>query len=153
MFRCLTVMAIATLLCTGPVLAVDDAQSPPAGGADTSTGAKEQSSAPAGSKAEEDMSSGSSAGTSSDTSTGAKEQSSAPPGSSAADMTKATTKADCKKAGGAWNDQSSECAEESAKMGKDEGTHEGANLGASPEDDTKKVDQPERVNPPLATDK
>jgi hypothetical protein len=147
MSRCLAVMAIATLICTSPVLAADDAQTPPAGGADTSSGAKEQSSAPAGSKAEEEMSSGSSAGTSSDTSTGAKEQSSAPPGSSAADVTKATTKADCDKAGGMWNVQSSECAQDSAKMGKEEGTHEGANLGATPEDDTKKVDQPERATP------
>jgi hypothetical protein len=62
----------------------------------------------------------------------------------AADATKATTEADCEKAGGAWNVQSSKCAEESAKMGKESGTHEGANLGATPENDTKKIDQPER---------
>jgi hypothetical protein len=88
MSRCLAVAAIAVLMCAGPAFAADDAQNPPAGGADTSTGAKEQSSAPAGSEAEEDMSSGSSAGTSSDTSSGAKEQSSAPAGSSAADKSK-----------------------------------------------------------------
>ena len=62
----------------------------------------------------------------------------------AADAAKATTEADCEKAGGAWNAQDSKCAEESAKMGKEEGTHEGANLGATPENDTKKTDQPER---------
>ena len=37
--------------------------------------------------------------------------------------------------------------EDSAKMGKEEGTHTGPNLGATPENDTKKVDQPERRNP------
>jgi hypothetical protein len=70
MSRYLAVAAIAALMCASPSFAADDAQKPPAGGADTSTGAKEQSSAPAGSEAEEDMSSGSSAGTSSDTSSG-----------------------------------------------------------------------------------
>jgi hypothetical protein len=35
---------------------------------------------------------------------------------------------------------------DSAKMGKEEGTHTGANQGAKPENDTKKVDQPERRN-------
>jgi hypothetical protein len=64
-----------------------------------------------------------------------------------ANATTATTKADCEKADGVWNDQSNECAQESAKMGKEEGTHEGANLGATPENDTKKIDQPERRNP------
>jgi hypothetical protein len=60
-------------------------------------------------------------------------------------VTKATTKADCEKAGGMWNAQTSECAEESAKMGKGEGTHEGSH--ATPEHDTQKIDQPERKNP------
>ena len=63
----------------------------------------------------------------------------------AQDVTTAKTEADCKKAGGMWNAESNECAEESAKMGKGEGTHEGAQ--ATPEHDTKKIDQPERRNP------
>ena len=58
---------------------------------------------------------------------------------------KATTKADCEKAGGTWNAQSNACAEESSKMGNGEGTHEGAH--ATPEHDTQKIDQPERKNP------
>lgn len=62
----------------------------------------------------------------------------------AEDVTKATTREDCDKAGGAWNAQSSECAEESAKMGKEEGTHEGAPVGTSTEDASKKLEQPER---------
>ena len=65
----------------------------------------------------------------------------------AGDVTEARTKADCDKVGGAWNIQSSECAEDSAKMGKEEGTHEGANLGATPENDTQKIEQPDRRNP------
>lgn len=36
---------------------------------------------------------------------------------------------------------------DSAKMGKEEGTHTGASQGAKPESDTDKVDQPERRNP------
>ena len=32
-------------------------------------------------------------------------------------------------------------------MGKEEGTHTGANQGAKPENDTDKVDQPDRRNP------
>jgi len=63
----------------------------------------------------------------------------------AQDVTKAMTEADCKKAGGMWDAQSHKCAEESAKMGKGEGTHEGAQ--ATPEHDTQKIDQPERRNP------
>jgi hypothetical protein len=86
MSRNLAVVAIATLICASPALAADDAQNPPAGGADTSTGAKQQSSAPEGSEAAEHMSSGSSAGN--NTSSDAKEQSSAPEGSSAADKSK-----------------------------------------------------------------
>jgi hypothetical protein len=89
MTRPLVIATIAILMSVGPALSADNAQTPPAGGADTSTGAKEQSSAPADSEADDDMSSGSSAGTSSDTSSGAKEQSSAPEGSSAADKSKA----------------------------------------------------------------
>lgn len=38
-------------------------------------------------------------------------------------------------------------ADQSAKMGKEEGTHEGENLGATPENDTAKIDQPARRNP------
>jgi hypothetical protein len=45
-----------------------------------------------------------------------------------------------------WNVQSGECTQNSAKMGKEEGTHEGANLGATPENDTQKIDQPTRRN-------
>jgi hypothetical protein len=37
--------------------------------------------------------------------------------------------------------------QDSAKMGEEAGTHEGANLGATPENDTGKVDQPARRNP------
>ncbi len=62
----------------------------------------------------------------------------------AQDLAKATTQADCEKAGGKWNAQTNGSAEESAKMGKEEGTHEGANLGAAPDLDTQKVEQPER---------
>jgi hypothetical protein len=65
----------------------------------------------------------------------------------AEDVTKATTEADCAKAGGTWDAQSNECAEESAKMGKEEGTHEGADPGTTPENDTKKIEQPARKNP------
>jgi hypothetical protein len=43
--------------------------------------------------------------------------------------------------------QTEESAADSAKMGKDEGTHEGAALGAKPESDTNKIDQPARRNP------
>jgi hypothetical protein len=38
-------------------------------------------------------------------------------------------------------------ADESAKMGKDAGTHTGEH-GAKPENDTKKIEQPERQNVP-----
>jgi hypothetical protein len=104
--------AIAALMCASAALAADDAKNPAQGGADTSTGAKEQSSAPPESKAEKDMSGGSTAGTSSDTSTGAKEQSSSPPGSAAAgDMSKSTDKASCDKAGGTWDQTASKCSE------------------------------------------
>jgi hypothetical protein len=88
MARTLITVATAILISAAPAFAADDAQTPPSGGADTSTGAKEQSSAPPGSDAAEDMTSGSTAGESSDTSSGAKEQSSAPPGSDAADKSK-----------------------------------------------------------------
>jgi hypothetical protein len=43
--------------------------------------------------------------------------------------------------------ESEENAEDSAKMGEEEGTHEGDNLGATPENDTAKIDQPGRRNP------
>ena len=63
----------------------------------------------------------------------------------AEDVTKAGTKAGCEKAGGMWDAQSFKCAEDSAKMGKGEGTHEHSQ--STPEHDTKKIDQPERSNP------
>jgi len=85
--RLLSAAALALLLAT-PAIAADQSgsQSNPsaATGSDTSSGAKEQSSAPSGSDAEDDMSNKSSAGASGDSSSGAKEQSSAPPGSAAA---------------------------------------------------------------------
>jgi hypothetical protein len=43
-------------------------------------------------------------------------------------------------------------AEDSAKMGKEEGTHTGPNQGATPENETQKVDQPERRNPTTGND-
>ena len=43
--------------------------------------------------------------------------------------------------------QTEDNADQSAKMGKEEGTHEGENLGATPENDTAKIDQPARRNP------
>ena len=43
--------------------------------------------------------------------------------------------------------QTEDDADESAKMGKEEGTHEGEDLGATPENDTAKIDQPARRNP------
>jgi hypothetical protein len=106
------IAAIAALMSASVALAAEDAQKPAAGGADPSTGAKEQSSAPPDSKAEKDMTGGSTAGTSSDTSTGAKEQSSSPPDSAAAgDMSKATDKAGCDKAGGMWDQAANKCSE------------------------------------------
>ena len=112
MTRKFAIAAIAALMCASAALAAEDAQKPTAGGADTSTGAKEQSSAPPESKAEKDMSGASTAGTSSDTSTGAKEQSSSPPGSAAAgDMSKSTDKASCDKAGGMWDQTANKCSE------------------------------------------
>ena len=111
MTRTFAIAAIAALMCASVALAAEDPQKPAAGGADTSTGAKKQSSAPPKSKAEKDMSGGSTAGTSSDTSTGAKEQSSSPPGSDAAgDISKSTDKAGCDKAGGMWDDTAKSCA-------------------------------------------
>jgi hypothetical protein len=86
MTRYLISAAAVVLLYASPVLAADTMKpsSPPAGanaaGSDTSSGAKEQSSAPLGSPAESDISNKSSTGAS----TGAKEQSSSPPGSAAA---------------------------------------------------------------------
>jgi hypothetical protein len=65
----------------------------------------------------------------------------------AGDVTAAKTETDCQKAGGVWNAQGNECAAESAKMGKEEGTHQGAHLGASPENDSEKIDQPDRKEP------
>lgn len=43
--------------------------------------------------------------------------------------------------------QTEESATESAKMGKEEGTHTGDHQGVIPENDTSKIDQPERRNP------
>ncbi len=40
-----------------------------------------------------------------------------------------------------------EDATESAKMGKDEGTHTGPDQGSAPENDTSKIDQPARRSP------
>lgn len=40
--------------------------------------------------------------------------------------------------------QTEESAEDSAKMGKDDGTQEGAQLGEPPKTDTDKIDQPPR---------
>lgn len=48
--------------------------------------------------------------------------------------------------------QTEENAADSAKMGKEEGTHQGAQLGATPENDTDKIDQPERRNPTTGDD-
>ena len=90
MTRYLIGAAAVLLLSASPVLAADTMKpsSQPAAenaaGSDTSSGAKEQSSAPPGSPAESDLSNKSSTGTGGDTSKGAKEQSSAPPGSAAA---------------------------------------------------------------------
>ena len=65
MTRTFAIAAMAALIAS-VALAAEDAQKPAAGGADTSTGAKEQSSAPPGSEAKEDLSAGSTAGTSSE---------------------------------------------------------------------------------------
>ena len=81
MKRILGAIAV-TLLVATPAFAADQ-PGQPAGG-DTSTGAKEQSSAPPGSDAADNAANKSTEGSSGDTSTGAKEQSSAPPGSAAA---------------------------------------------------------------------
>ena len=43
-------------------------------------------------------------------------------------------------------------AEDSAKMGKEEGTHAGPDQGATPENDTQKIDQPARRNPTTGGD-
>src|SRR5262245_20638852 len=83
MKRYLIGAAAVLLFSANPVLAAENAA-----GSDTSSGAKEQSSAPPGSPAESDLSNKSSAGTGADTSGGAMERSSAPPGSSAAEASK-----------------------------------------------------------------
>jgi len=44
----------------------------------------------------------------------------------------------------AETDQAQENDNESAKMGKEEGTHTGENQGETSDSDTKKVDQPDR---------
>jgi hypothetical protein len=94
MTRYLISAAAILLMSASPVLAADTMKpsSQPAGenaaGGDTSSGAKEQSSAPPGSPAESDLSNKSSTGTGEDTSGGAMERSSAPPGSSAAEPSK-----------------------------------------------------------------
>jgi hypothetical protein len=59
-------------------------------------------------------------------------------GGALADISKATTEADCIRAGGAWNAKGNECAEKSAKLGKAAGTHAGTYLGGPPETDTHK---------------
>jgi hypothetical protein len=112
MTRTFAIAAIAALMCASAALAAEDTQKPAATGPDTSSGAKEQSSAPPESKAEKDMSGSSTAGTGSDTSTGAKEQSSSPPGSDAAgDVAKSTDQASCDKAGGMWDQTTNKCSE------------------------------------------
>jgi hypothetical protein len=68
-------------------------------------------------------------------------------GAFAQDVSKAMTKEDCDKAGGAWNVQGNQCAEESAKMGKEEGSHDSANRGGTPPKETQKVDQPDNREP------
>jgi hypothetical protein len=78
----LAFIALVTVLSFTPALAVDNSVG--TSGADTSTGAQQQSSAPSGSGAATDMKANGGAADSSDTSTGAKEQSSAPAGSTAA---------------------------------------------------------------------
>ena len=101
MYRLLSCTTVALVMALTSAMAADDysnnpsksndAMTAPTGGADTSTGAKEQSSAPPSSGAASDAkpagamkpSSGSA-----DTSGGAVEQSSAPPSSSAADPSK-----------------------------------------------------------------
>ena len=82
MHRILGAVAVTLLVSAIPALAADQAAQP--AGGDTSTGAKEQSSAPPGSDAADNAANKSTEGASDDTSTGAKEQSSAPPGSAAA---------------------------------------------------------------------
>ena len=82
MHRILGALVVTMLVSAVPAVAADQAAQP--AGGDTSTGAKEQSSAPPGSDAADTASNKSSEGASGDTSTGAKEQSSAPPGSAAA---------------------------------------------------------------------
>ena len=79
-------IAFATVLSFTPAIAADNSAGTPKAnaGADTSTGAQQQSSAPTGSGAATDMKPANGAAESSDTSTGAKQQSSAPPGSDAA---------------------------------------------------------------------
>jgi len=81
MNRLLTTTAVAVLLGLTPALAADTS-------ADTSSGAKVQSSAPPSSGAAEANKPVDGSVTSADPSTGAKEQSSAPEGSSAADKSK-----------------------------------------------------------------
>ena len=98
MYRLLSCTAVALVMALTPAMAADDVPSKsndttmaPSGGADTSTGAKEQSSAPTSSGAANDAkpveAMKPSSGTA-DTSSGAAEQSSAPPSSSAADPSK-----------------------------------------------------------------
>ena len=81
MNRLLTTTAVTVLLGLTPALAADTS-------ADTSSGAKVQSSAPPSSGAAEANKPADGSVTSADPSTGAKEQSSAPEGSSAADKSK-----------------------------------------------------------------
>jgi hypothetical protein len=84
MQRIVAAIAVTLMVSALPALAADQNSGQSPAGGDTSTGAKEQSSAPPGSDAAADTSNKSSEGASGDTSTGAKEQSSAPPGSAAA---------------------------------------------------------------------
>jgi hypothetical protein len=91
----LTCTAVALVMGLTPAIATENAadqdMSTSAAGSDTSTGAKEQSSAPPSSEAADKAAEKQSMDdvTGSDDSTGAKEQSSAPEGSSAAEPGKA----------------------------------------------------------------
>src|ERR1044072_6420517 len=78
-------LSASPIFAPGPMTPSNSPAGANAAGSDTSSGAKEQSSAPPGSPAESDLSNKSSTGTGTDTSGGAMERSSAPPGSSAAE--------------------------------------------------------------------
>jgi uncharacterized membrane protein len=70
----------------------------------------------------------------------------------AQDLSKATTQADCEKAGGSWDAQANGCGEKSAKMGEEEGTHQGANLSATPRTTPKRSTNRHLAIPPMIDD-